>query len=236
MKKILLLHGWDYRYYYKINNCLTWDKRSTFIKELSKNYEIFYPDLPGFGKQKEPNVKMWTLDDYAKYIDDYIKENNLKIDYLLGYSFGGAVALRYKTLFNSNIKEILIAPALIRNTNKSKNFFKTPKILNPIRKIIRDIYLIKIIKVPEMVYGTRFLRNTYQNIVRINMLDELQKYNPKDFKIIYGDLDTLVNPLKVLNYVNDDFKKRIEIIKGGDHDIGEKKTSSTLTIINKFIK
>lgn len=231
---ILLIHGWDYDNYYGRCSDVAWANRMKFINKLNESYNVYYPDLPGFGKTPEPNAKKWTLDDYAKFINDYIIDNNLNIDYILGYSFGGAVALRYKTLFNSDIKEILVSPALIRNEDKSKKFIQTPKIVEPIRNIIRDAYLIKVVKVEEMVYGTKFLRNTYQSIVRENMLNELEKTNPNDIKIIYGSEDNMVNPNKVINTVNDEFKDRISVINGGGHNISLTHTNELIDLINEF--
>lgn len=235
MKNILLIHGWDYDNYYGRCTDVAWTNRMKFINELQKEYNVYYPDLPGFGKNKEPNAKKWTLDDYAKYIDKYIKDNNLDIDYILGYSFGGAVAVRYKTLFNNDIKEILVSPALIRNEDKSKKFMKTPKFVEPIRNAIRDAYLIKVVKVEEMVYGTKFLRNTYQSIVRENMLDELEKLNSNDFKIIYGSEDNMVNPSRVLSTVSDKVKERISIINGGGHNISMTHSLELISLIDDFV-
>ena len=124
---ILLIHGWNYENYYGRCQDIAWSNRINFVNELKKKYNVYYPDLPGFGKNKEPNVNKWSLDDFAKYISDYIKDNKLEIDYILGYSFGGAVAVRYKSIYNNNIKEILVSPALIRTEIKSKKFIKTPK-------------------------------------------------------------------------------------------------------------
>ena len=119
MKNILLIHGWDYENYYGHINHSAWDNRSKFINELAIDNKVYYMDLPGFGLRKEPYAKVWTLDDYAKFINNYIKINNLNIDYILGYSFGGAVALQYKKNYTMHIKEILVSPALVRNEVKS---------------------------------------------------------------------------------------------------------------------
>ena len=35
--------------------------------------EILTPDLPGFGKEPEPK-KPWTTDDYANWVEEWIKE------------------------------------------------------------------------------------------------------------------------------------------------------------------
>ena len=232
MEKVLLIHGWNANNYYGRTDTIAWQNRIKFVKELEKIYEVYYPDLPGFGLNKEPNDKSWNIENYAKYINDYIKFNNLKIDFIIGYSFGGVVALKYKKLYNPDIKEILIAPALIRNYRKSKTFIKTPKFLNPLRRVVRDVYVTKVIKTKEMAYGTRFLRNTYQNIVRIDSIKELMTCNPLDFTIIYGKFDDLVNPDVVISRVNENFKKRIYLING-EHDIANTNTEELINIIKE---
>lgn len=233
---ILLIHGWDYDNYKGRTTNIAWENRMKFINKMQEEgYTVYYPDLPGFGNQDEPNATSWTLDDYASFINDYITSNNLKVDYILGYSFGGAVAVTYKKIFNPNIKEILVSPALIRNADKSKEFIKTPKILDALRKELRDLYLIKIVKNEEMMYGTKFLRNTYQNIVRVNMLPVIEEMNASDFKIIYGSEDTMVNPSLVIQTVNEELKSRISVIEGGGHNIATTHTDKLVDIINEFV-
>ena len=232
---ILLIHGWNYKNYYNQTKNIAWNNRIDFVNKLKKIYNIYYPDLPGFGKNKSPEDKAWSLDDYSNYIDNYIKSNKLKIDYIIGYSFGGAVAINYKYKFNSDIKLILISPAIIRNSKKSKKFISTPSIFNGIRDKIRNFYLIHIVKTNEMVYGDNFLRNTYQDIVRIDLLPIVEKLNYKDINIIYGKSDDMVSPMEVLSRVNSNLKKKISIIDGG-HDIANTNTKEVIDIISKIIK
>lgn len=232
MKTILLIHGWDYdNYNHRIKNKEAWNNRKKFIEALKKKYNVIYPDLPGFGNMVEPKAKQWTLDDYANYIDMYIKDNNLTIDYVLGYSFGGAVAIRYKKKFNNNIKLILISPAIIRNSNSNKKFIATPKILDKLRKYLRNLYTIYVTKTPEMKYGTNFLRNTYQIIVREELIGELETFNPNDFIIIYGENDDMVDPNRMISEVKPELKLRINIIKNGEHDIANTHTEELVNII-----
>lgn len=237
MKTILLIHGWNYdNYHNRTQNKNAWENRKEFIEELKKYYNVIYPNLPGFGIAEEPKEKEWTLNNYANYINEYIKNNNLNIDYILGYSFGGAVAIRYKTLYNKNSKLILISPAIIRNQSKTKKFIKTPKSLENIRKIIRNLYTIYIVKTPEMKYGTSFLRNTYQIIVRDELIGELEEFNSNDYLIIYGEKDNMVDPNRMINESNQKIKKKIKVIQNGGHDIANTHTKELINIISNNCK
>ena len=145
-KNLLLLHGWDYDLYsLRSTSNDPWNNYKKLIKLLENRFNIYKLNFPGFCNQEEPTDKEWNLENYSRYVDKYIKDNNLNIDYILGYSFGGAVATKWKTITKSDVKLILVAPAIIRDSNKSRKFIKTPKFMNNIRKLIRDFYLIYIL-------------------------------------------------------------------------------------------
>lgn len=233
MKNILLLHGWNYKNYnHIIKDKNAWHNRVKFVSELKKTYNVFILDMPGFGTEKTPKCNSWNLDDYSDFVNKYIITNKLDIDVIIGYSFGGAVAVNYKYKFNNSQKLILLSPAIIRNNNKSKNFKKTPKIFDKFRNILRDLYVIHIVKTNEMVYGNKFLRNTYQSIVRVELLDILNTFDKKDYLIIYGDKDNMVNPKKVQSI----FKSNVVMIKDAGHDIANTHTSELINIINENTK
>jgi len=69
-----------------------------------------------------------------------------------------------------------------------------------------------------MKYGTKFLRNTYQNVVRIDETNDLEKINPKDINIVYGEKDTAVDPYGLLNKVDKKYINSINIIENANHD------------------
>lgn len=235
MKKILLLHGWNYRNYSSLTDETdAWHNRAEFVKILSEDYEVYKLNFPGFCCSDEPNDKSgWTLDDYALFVNDFINKNNVKPDYILGYSFGGAVAIKYVVKYDLNQKVILISPAIVRDKNNSKTYMKTPKVFDPIRNFIRDFYLINIAKNNYMVHGTKFLRNSYQNIVREELLEELIKIDPKNIKIVYGSDDKMVNPKYVLENIPQNYKKCIDIIDGGGHDIANTHAREIKKIISR---
>lgn len=233
MKKILLLHGWNYRNYTSMTKEKdAWHNRQKFVSKLEKKYEVYKINFPGFCGEVEPK-NPWELKDFATYVFEYLSKNNLKVDYIIGYSFGGAVAIEYNRLYDNNQKLILISPAIVRNNDKSKKFVRTPNFIKPVREFLRDFYLIHIVKTNEMVHGTKFLRNTYQNIVRIELINELENIDPNLVQIVYGGEDKMVNPKFVISSVKSKYKERIFVIDGGAHDIANTHSEEIINIIGK---
>ncbi|MBQ8659281.1 MAG: alpha/beta hydrolase [Bacilli bacterium] len=235
-KNILLLHGWNYRNYTsQTSETDAWHNRSELVSELEKEFNVYKLNFPGFCGSPEPD-KSWTLDNYAEFVSNHIKSLNVDIDYILGYSFGGAVAIRYKTNFKGKENLILVSPAIIRTSNKSKKFAKTPKIFDGIRSFLRDLYIIHVVKTNEMVYGTKFLRKSYQSIAREDLKDEVKLLPKDEFVIIYGSDDEQVSPKKVMEYLGNTYEKNIEVVPGGKHNIGVTHSGETMKLIKSYVK
>ena len=218
-KNALLIHGWDYLLYTKMTDSNdAWEEYSNFTNMLSRNYNVYKINFPGFCGENEPKEKEWDIENYSNYIHDYISNHQLKIDILIGYSFGGAVAIDYVNRYKSNAKLFLIAPAIIRNNYNSRNFIKTPSFLKPFRNIIRNWYVTHIIKNNEMRFGTSFLKNSYQTIVREDKRNDLYNIDYKKVYIVYGNKDTAVNPQEILNTLKKEYLNRIFIIPNANHD------------------
>lgn len=236
MKKILLLHGWnDDNYTSMTKSKDAWHNRKKFVDELSKEYDIYKLNFPGFCGEEEPKQSEWNLEDYANYVKEYLDNNNLKVDYILGYSFGGAVAVEYASMFDNKQKLILVSPAIIRNYKKTIKFIKTPKCFRKIRNSLRNLYLKYIIKNEYIIHGTVFLNNSYQNIVRVNLINQLEQLNPYNITIIYGTKDNMVNPEYINKNININFKNRIFFIKDGTHDIANTNTEELINIIKEQV-
>lgn len=77
------------------------------IYALSKNYKIYVPDLPGFGRADIPDSS-FTPFDSVQFIDDFL--NTLKIDraVLIGQSLGGGVALQYTIRFPQKVDKLVL--------------------------------------------------------------------------------------------------------------------------------
>jgi esterase/lipase len=84
-----------------------------------------------------------------------------------------------------------------------------------------------------MINGTKFLNDSYQNIVRVNLINDIQYIKPYNLKIIYGKEDNMVNPQLVYDSLDKDYKKRVYFIDGGGHDIANTHSKEIVSIISK---
>lgn len=103
-KTVLLLHGWG-------------DSSATFkqlANDLSQDYQLLIPDLPGFGGTQRP-PEDWGLDEYAQFVGHFLKKIDVNPYAVAGHSNGGAIAI--EATANKLIdpkKLILLASAGIR--------------------------------------------------------------------------------------------------------------------------
>lgn len=96
---IVLLHGWGL-------SGTSWD---TLTDELKRHgYTVYTPDFPGFGNHP-PIDTAYTMDDYALFLDSYLKEKGIKSPVLVGHSFGGRVALVYLARTKSDARGLVLS-------------------------------------------------------------------------------------------------------------------------------
>src|SRR3989344_8631904 len=90
-KPILILHGWP----------SSSDKWQEVAQILAKKYLVIVPDLPAFGKTQEPNLA-WDTNDYIEWLREFCDnvEGLQKEFYLIGHSFGGALAAKFTVQYN----------------------------------------------------------------------------------------------------------------------------------------
>lgn len=82
-KDLLFLHG-----YLASGDSFAYQKG-----EFSKNFNVYAPDLKGFGKNADMEYP-YSLGDYVRETKEYIQENGLKKPSVIAHSFGGRIALR----------------------------------------------------------------------------------------------------------------------------------------------
>jgi pimeloyl-ACP methyl ester carboxylesterase len=232
MKKILLVHGWNYKFYNSMNISNPWVYRSEFLKLLNDNYQVDMVRLPGFCGTPEPHVDHWSTKDFGLWLKDYIQKTTKNYDYLVGYSFGAPVIIYASLELDLPIPCILISPALRRGDSmKSRfaHFFSWIPL--SMKKILRDSYLY--FMSPYYKFGTLFLRNSYKIVAREDSVDSVLSLSEKvSIVCIYGTNDS-ATPLKL---TQKDLSKNVAIysILSGGHNIAKSHPKEIVHILKKI--
>lgn len=79
---IIFLHGWR-------QSAHDWHKLAR--RFANRGYHCYALDLPGFGKT--PLSRVYTLDDYADDVEEFIATHDLRHPTIVAHSFGGKIAV-----------------------------------------------------------------------------------------------------------------------------------------------
>lgn len=80
---IVILQGWG-------TSLAVYDSIAKF---LSQKYRVITFDFPGFGASEEPK-EAWSVDDYADFFEDFMRELGVTKAVLMGHSYGGRVIIK----------------------------------------------------------------------------------------------------------------------------------------------
>jgi pimeloyl-ACP methyl ester carboxylesterase len=231
MKKILLIHGWNYDNYTSSGNSDAWANRAHFVETLSKYFEVIRVNLPGFGGAKEMDYP-WTLEDFVAHLQRIIERE--KPEYALGYSFGGAVLLHWKALSNNKtVKAFLVSPAVIRRYERRGISLGWVKKLLPrwLVAFARDLYLTKVKPNPYYAKASPVMRETYRHIVGIDLRDDLLRVSDP-LTLIYGENDSATPPTLIEAFLSQHKSlHKVFVLLGGGHDIANTHTEDLVSTI-----
>ncbi len=216
---ILVLHGWG----------SSSDSWRSFAKYLSKEgYQIIIPDLPGFGKSKEP-PKTWGLVEYANMTKGLLQVLNIKQAIFVGHSFGGRIVLEYSSKYQKDMKAIALCGAagiqrhrqrrayFLRILSKhGNNLFSLP-FISKFRGISR--------KVVYAFIGARdyYVASETMRLVMSRVIDKPLKQYLKNIKVpvvlLWGEKDS-ITPVIDANIANNLISdSELIIYKNGGHSL-----------------
>ena len=192
---ILILHGWG-------SSSDSWVKVGEILK--SQGYQVFRPDLPGFGLEAPPTTA-WGIDDYLEWVNRFCLQNNLKQFFLLGHSFGGRVAIKFAVRYPEKLKGLILFSAA-GVTPRPKFKLSLISILSKIGGGILSLPVLNLFKtaVRKTVYfvlGTRdyyflsneTMRETFKKTIEEDLSSSLNQIKAKTL-IVWGEKD-YVTPL-----------------------------------------
>lgn len=226
-KTLVFLHGWG-------ATAKTFEPLFYYLKD---NFNIHALDLPGFGNT--PIEKIMTLKNYAEFVYEFLKNNQIKDPIIIGHSFGGAVAVKFALLYPNEIsKLILIGAAALREPSvKTRALRILAAVLKPFlpEKIKKTILkLLGLEKSDYAVIENENLKETFKIITSENLAPYLNTVKIPSL-LIWGDKDTetpVEQGKKIASLISD---SRIEILKGG-HFIFLDKPAETASLIKEFVQ
>jgi len=212
-KPFIILHGWG-------SGSDRWIKEAEIIS--AKGFLVIIPDLPGFGASDKLS-RPWTVNDYVKWLEDFTNELNIDTFYLLGHSFGGALAAKMAIKYPQRVQKLfLAAAAVIRKKTTQKNLSakmsKAVKIFSflPGYDFFRKAVYKFIIRKSDYIYTEGIMKETYLNVISDDVSFKLS-FIKVPTVIIWGDKDQST-PIEDAKLVNDKIRNsKLVIIPGADH-------------------
>ncbi|MFB6226359.1 MAG: alpha/beta fold hydrolase [Candidatus Paceibacteria bacterium] len=241
MGTLLIVPGWG-------GNKKTWQGFKKYLQEheLDSDIKTKILELPCFGDRPCPD-EVWGVEEYAEFVNKKIKQE-MESDtiYLLGHSFGGAVAARAAHNYPNTIdKLILTAPALKRPNKKFKKaiFY----LISKIGKLLFKLPIIRRVdsKAKKVLYkfaGTHDYRKTsgmkskiFKKIIKENEMDIISELDNETL-IIWGEDDELLPVETSFEIVKELPNAWLRIIKKAGHGLHKNNKQQLRKSINKFIK
>ncbi len=212
-KSFIILHGWG-------SNSGRWELIAEKIAE--KGFNVIVPDLPGFGESQQLE-RPWTVNDYVKWFEDLTKELSVQDFYLMGHSFGGALAAKISVKYPQRVKKLfLVAAAVVRKkTTKKKISEKISKFVKlfyflPYYSFFRKAVYKFIIRRSDYIYTDGIMKKTYLNVISDDISFNLPFIRVPTV-IIWGEKDKST-PVEDANFIKEKIKNsKLIIIPEADH-------------------
>lgn len=216
IKPMLILHGWG-------SSSVKWEKVAELLQGKIK---IIVPDLPGFGQTPQSD-SAWNLDMFVDWLAEFVQ----KVPelggsfYLLGHSFGGALAAKFAIKYNQRVEKLfLISAACIRKNTFIKKilyrFSKMVKIFSfvPGYALFKKVFYKFVLRKSDYPYVFGVMQETYLRVISDDLSWHLPSLKVATI-IIWGDKDDLT-PIEQAHIINKRIpRSQLIILPGGVHGL-----------------
>lgn len=234
-KPVILLHGW----------LCSLDTMKPIENILSKKFKVYNVDLPGFGKSDMPE-NPFSTEDFANFLDEFIKKLDIKNPILIGHSNGGRTAINYAGRNLGEINKIILIDSAGIKPKRGLSYyikvytFKTLKhILNifPKTEMFNNIRERLLGKFGSSDYknSSEVLRKTMSIIINEDQTEILKNINVPTL-IIWGENDD-ATPLSDAKIMEKNIKDSgLVVLKDAGHFSYLDKYQEFTSIITSFLK
>lgn len=233
---IIILHGWN----------LSASKFLPPIEEFRRRgYNVYCPDLPGFGKSKLP-AKSWFLSDYVDFVKKILVENKLKQVIMIGHSFGGRIGIKFAAQNPKLLKALILSgtPGINPVPKFKARFFL---ILAKLGKLVfyllpfsslKDLFrkfLYKTVNASDYYNTNDYMLETFKNTVNESLVPYLSQINIPTL-LLWGREDNMV-PLAIAKKMNRLIKKsKLIVINNSRHGVPWTHPKEFTDEVHKFLE
>lgn len=220
---LVFLHGWGAR----VKDILGRGQRNV-ISELSKDFYVIAPDLPGL-VCSEPPREIWGMEEYAQCINIFLRTLGIKKPIVMGQSFGGGVATTYAYLYPEKIPELILADAVQGNRPENWHYRLRFKWQSLCDVVVGNRYLPLFLKrcLLSAWLGVPWRSITKENCSRYMIMGNIQltykvgvDYRKLSMPVlmIWGEYDTFVTPVSRAREIHAEIpNSKFVIIKKAGH-------------------
>jgi len=114
---LLLIHGWPLAFYPPDS------LQDNFLSKASQCFRVYAPDLPGFGQSEKADFPP-DIHKYADFLTRFRKTLKIKKHAVVGWSFGGMVAVKYAALNCEDITALVLCATAVSAKHIANHFLK----------------------------------------------------------------------------------------------------------------
>ncbi|WHY75338.1 alpha/beta hydrolase [Neobacillus sp. WH10] len=218
-KAIVLLHGF-------CGSSLYWEK---VTPELSKNYRVIAPDLPGHG-ESSMDKGYYSIEEYAEMLKVLLDQLNIQKVTMFGHSLGGYITLAFAEKYSNNLNGFSLVHSTafpdseeakkgrLANTEKvQKEGIKSlidglvPKLFSPDNVEEDHIKVVKEIGYLTTPQGAISALTAMKNRIDRNPVLE---DTPLPVLLVAGEQDQIIPAEKTFSVSRDNIKQRLIKISG----------------------
>jgi len=228
----LILHGWG-------KGSDSWVEVQNLLSE--KGFQVIVPDLPGFGKSQSPKTP-WGINDYVKWLNNFIIHLGIEKFFLLGGSFGGRIAIKFVTKYPEKILNLILyaAAGIKHKTISLFIFLLISKIGNifsffPFYSSFRKIFYRYIIRKKDYLEAKGIMRETFLKVIEEDLTHYLSQISVPTF-IIWGEKDK-VTPLSDAYLMKKEISNsELKIIPEMGHAFHHENPEKLTQVISQYLK
>jgi pimeloyl-ACP methyl ester carboxylesterase len=253
---LIEIDGFKYQYYDSLNGNKTVvfihglgsnkDPMTKFFSTFVNKFRCIFIDLPAHNKLPAYDFK--NLNDFSNYLLKFINYLNLKDFILVGFSFGGLIAINTSSILENEgeiVKTVAWASPLEKSylTFKSKQFLKIFDAVQ--RKYYKKLPKAHWFKILTAIFGIKVKNHELESFTNFDnsRLDLFHKMMPnhqinvEKLKVLYifGTKDPLINDkaFEKTKIYNSNQKKFL--VEEGGHYLNPEGKNKSLKLIEDFI-